>query len=173
MGSRVEYVLILAISIVLLIPFVIDIDSSKNAKTAAGNKSSELNNFIEYEINATKLQHTLKASKAEQIKENWHLNSVEIKTDKLKSVKANSAIVKPQKIELNKNVVAVKQDGTIYKSQKAVYDKKSKELITPENFTITRKVDIVKGKKLEYISDKNITKAKDVNATFVLKKAKN
>jgi len=173
MGSRVEYILIVAISVVLLIPFVVNINSNKNTGISAGNKSSELNNFIEYEINATKLQHTLKASKAEQIKENWHLNNVEIKTDKLKSLKANSATVKPQKIELNKNVVAIKQDGTIYKSQKAVYDKKSKDLVTPENFTITRKVNIVNGRKLEYFFDKNITKAKDVNATFVIKKAKN
>jgi len=108
MGSRVEYILIVAISVVLLIPFVVNINSNKNTGISAGNKSSELNNFIEYEINATKLQHTLKASKAEQIKENWHLNNVEIKTDKLKSLKANSATVKPQKIELNKNVVAIK-----------------------------------------------------------------
>jgi len=173
MGRRVEYILIIAIILVLIIPFTIKIKKSIVKKdNKITKKSSELNNFTEYEINATTLQHTIKASKAEEIKKSWHLKNVEVTTDKIESLNAKRAIVKSDKLELYDNVVAKKRDGTIYKSQKATYNTKNKQLITPEKFTIFRHTDIVKGRHLEYDANKKVTKAKDVNGTFVLKKAK-
>ena len=173
MGRRVEYILILAIAAVLIIPYFIKVDVKNRANdTNSFNKSSEINNFTEYEINATKLQHTLKAQSAQEKNKKWYLKKPNIKTDKINSLTSDTSLATPNKIEFSGNVVAIKADGTIYKSNKAIYNTKTKMLITPKKFTINREVDIVSGKDLHYDSTQKITKAKDVNATFVLKKAK-
>ena len=173
MGRRVEYILILAIMVVLVIPYFINLDTqSQNKSKKTSNKSTEINNFIEYEINATKLQHTLKAKNAQEIKKKWYLKNPNIKTDKLESLSSKSSIASSKKIEFYTNVVAVKVDGTVYKSNKATYNTKTKMLTTPKKFTINRYVDIVTGNNLHYDAKRKITKAKDVNGTFVLKKAK-
>ena len=173
MGRRVEYILILAIVVVLAIPYFINLDEqgkTKGKKTS--NKSSEINNFIEYEINATKLQYTLNAESAQEIKKKWYLKNSNIKTDKLKSLSSKRSIASQKKIEFFDNVKAIKVDGTVYKSNKATYNATTKILTTPKKFTINRHVNIVTGKDLHYDAKRKITKAKDVNGTFVLKKAK-
>jgi len=173
MGRRVEYLLIFAIIIVLIIPYFIKVNIDGKAKNKnISYKSTEINNFIEYDINATKLQHTLKARSAEEIKQKWYLKEPKITTDKLKSLSAKKSVATSDKIVFYNNVIAVKVDGTIYKSSKATYNTKTKTLNTPKKFTINRHVDIVRGKDLVYDAEHKITKAKDVNGTFVLKKAK-
>ena len=173
MGRRVEYILILAIVVVLAIPYFVNLDSKNvdNLKKA-NNKSSEINNFIEYDINATKLQHTLKAKSAQEVDQKWYLEKPIITTDKLKSLSSKSSVATSEAIDFYDNVVAIKVDGTIYKSNIATYNTKTKMLTTPKKFTINRHVDIVTGKDLHYDAKHKITKAKDVNGTFVLKKAK-
>ena len=168
MGSKLEYILLIAIAVVALIPFGIEIKNPKSDASTA-NKKSEVNNFIEYELNATTLKHILKGKSAKELKEdNWYLVEPTMETDELNALSAKSSIFNGKTIEFNKDVVAIKKDGTIYKSQKAIYELKSKNLITPQRFTIKRKVDIVRGKDLEYNPNSKVTKAKDVNGTFVL-----
>jgi len=172
MGRRVELFLILAIAIVVLIPFGINIKNSQTKASKIEEKSSEINNFIEYEINATNLQHTLRATRAQEVNAKWHLQEPNITTDKIKSLSSNSSIVSNKNIIFTENVVAIKRDGTVYKSNKAIYNTKNRKLTTPDKFTITRKVDIVTGKELNYNAKTKVTKAKNVKGTFVLKKAK-
>ena len=173
MGRRVEYILILAIFTALAIPYFINSNSNLDKKEKElVDKSSEINNFIEYEINSTKLQHTLRAKRAENVNNNWYLNEPNITTDKIESLSSKSSILTPKNLKFYNNVVAVKADGTIYKSDKATYNLETKILTTPKKFTINRQVDIVTGKDLHYDAKRKITKAKDVNGTFVLKKAK-
>ncbi len=173
MGRRVEYILILAILTALIIPYFISSNSNSSKKRQeVVNKSSEINDFTEYEINSTKLQHTLKAKKAEEVDKKWYLKEANITTDKIESLSSKNSILTANRVEFRNNVVAVKVDGTIYKSNNATYNFKTKTLITPKKFTINRHVDIVSGKDLQYNAKHKITKARDVNATFVLKKAK-
>ncbi len=170
MGSKLEYILVVAIVIVALIPFGIEIKNPKSSKEVT-TKRSEVNNFIEYELNATTLKHILKGKSAKELKEdNWFLVEPKMETSELNTLSAKNSIFNGKTIEFNKDVVAIKRDGTIYKSSKAIYELKSKNLITPKEFTIRRNVDIVRGKDLEYNPKERVTKAKDVNGTFVLKK---
>ena len=173
MGRRVEFILILAIMAVFAIPYFVNFDSKSTDKVKKVNsKSSEINNFIEYDINATKLQHTLKAKSAQEVNQKWYLKEPIIITDKLKSLSSKSSVASSEVIDFYDNVVAIKSDGTVYKSNIATYNIKTKMLTTPKKFTINRHVDIVTGKDLHYDAEHKITKAKDVNGTFVLKKAK-
>jgi len=173
MGRRVEYILILAIFVALAIPhFISSSNNIEKKEKEVPNKSSEINNFTEYEINSTKLQHILRAKSAQEVNKKWYLKEPNITTDKLKSLSSKSSIATSNKIEFYDNVVAIKADGVVYKSSKAIYNTKTKMLVTPKKFTINRTTDIVTGKDLHYDAKNKITKAKDVNGTFVLKKAK-
>ncbi len=169
MGSKLEYILITAIAFVLLLPFGINVKNRNSTPKKTEQKSSEISNFTEYEINASSLEHTLKAKSAKEVNRSWILSSPVISTDKIKSLSAKRSVANSQKIEFFDNVVAKKADGTVYKTGHAIYNTKTKELITPENFTINRQLNIVHGKNLQYDAKTKTTKAKDVNGTIILK----
>jgi len=172
MGSKLEYILVVLILIVILIPFGVEVKNPENSIEVT-KKKSEVNNFVEYELNATNLKHILKGKSAKELKEdNWYLVEPKMETNELNTLSAKSSIFNGKTIEFNKDVVAIKKDGIIYKSDKAIYELKTKNLITPNGFTIKRNIDIVRGKDLEYNPSSRVTKAKDVNGTFVLKKPK-
>ncbi len=173
MGSKLEYLLILLILIVLSIFFIFD-NSFENKKTNQflTQKESEINNFILYEINASNLLYKLKAKKAFKIKKNWYLTKPIIKNSKIKYLISKQAIYYKDKILFIKDVNLLKEDNTTYSSQKAIYFTKKKELLTPKNFIITKNRIKIRGKKLIYQFEKNITKAKDVEAIIKLKDSK-
>jgi len=169
MGSKLEYILIVAIIIVALIPFSIEIKNPKKSNSVE-LKKSEVNNFIEYELNSTTLKHILQGKSAKEINENnWYLVEPSMQTLEVKKLSAKSSIFNGKTIVFDKNVVLIKRDGLIYKSNRAIYDLKSKDIITPNSFEIKKSANIVKGKSLEYNPAKRVTKAKDVNGTFILK----
>ncbi len=172
MGSKIEYILIAAIAFVALLPLGIKISNKSLAPKKLEQKSSEINNFTEFEINSTNLQHTLKAKSAEEINEKWYLKEPNVTTDKIKSLSSKRSIADSNKIEFFDKVVAKKVDGTIYRSEHAIYDLKKKKLDTPKKFTIKRGSDIVRGVNLQYDVKSKVTRAKDVNGTFKLKEKK-
>ena len=169
MGSKLEYILIIAIIIVAIIPFGIEIKNPTYNKSAEAKKS-EVNNFIEYELNSTTLKHILQGKSAKEINEdNWYLIEPSMQTLEVKKLSAKSSVFNGKTIVFDKNVVLIKRDGLIYKSNRAIYDLKSKDIITPNSFEIKKSANIVKGRSLEYNPSKRVTKAKDVNGTFILK----
>jgi len=170
MGKKVELTLFAIVALMLLIAINIEIKNDPYKNIQPNKKSSEINNFTQFEVNATSLLHTLKATNAYEINKKWHIKDANITNSNIKSLTAKKSVYTQDKIILQDNVKAIKYDGLIYKSQKAIYNTKNKELKTPENFTIKRNVDIVSGKELFYDTKNKVTKAKDVNGTFILKK---
>jgi len=171
MGKRVELILLLVIVVITLIALNVKVKGNSSYKNIKySKKTSEVNNFTEFEINATTLLHTLNATNAYEESGKWHIKDVNISNKEIKSLTAKKSIYSKDKIVLTKDVEAIKRDGMVYKSQKAIYKTKTKELITPNRFIITRKVDIVEGRKLIYKANQKATMAKDVYGTFVLKK---
>jgi len=171
MGSRVEYFLVAAIAVVALISINSHVEEPKQKSAKVKNqKTSEISNFTEFEINSTNLLHTLKAKNAYEVKKKWYIKDVNITNNSIKSLTAKNSIYAQNKIVLKKDVKVVKKDGIEYTSNKAIYNTNSKVLVTPKKFTIKRAVDIVKGKNLIYNAKEKATTAKDVNGTFILKK---
>jgi hypothetical protein len=170
MGKRVELILFAIIVLIVLIALNVKVKNSPYKNISVSKKSSEINNFTEYEINASTILHTLNAKNAYESKGKWHIKDINISNKEIKSLTAKESVYAKDKIVLSKDVKAVKNDGMEYRSNKAIYKTKIKELITPNNFTIKRKVDIVRGKELIYKAKEKATFAKDVNGTFVLKK---
>ena len=172
MGHKLEKILLLSILLLSILPFTIHINSNNRDVVKKNSKESEFSNFVEYEINSTNLQQTLTGKKAVKIDDNWYLKHPNIKTQNIKKLSANRSIVTQKSIEFIDNVEVIKADGVKYKSNRAIYNRKNQDILTPNSFTINRVSDIVKGKKLYYDTKNKITKAKDVNGTFVLKKPK-
>jgi hypothetical protein len=171
MGSRVEYILAATVGLLFLLLLTTSSKQEQKIKPKKVNsRSSEINDFIEYEINSTSLLHTLKAKNAYQKSKKWYIEDANITNKAIKSLTAKKSVYSEDKIILTKDVKAVKRDGVVYKSEKAIYNTKTKELVTPKSFTINRSVDIVKGRELKYNAKERATRAKDVNGTFILKK---
>jgi hypothetical protein len=170
MGNKIEYILAAIIVVITAVSLNIDIKSQPKKESKKETKSSEINNFTEFEINSTSLLHTLKATNAYQKRKKWYIKDANISNKEIKSLTAKESVYSQKKIILKKDVKAVKRDGIIYKSQKAIYNTDSKELVTPDRFIINSKVDIVRGKELKYNAKERATRAKDVNGTFILKK---
>ena len=173
MGRKIELTLLALIVVVGLISTFIKVDNTKSYSKNSDKKSNEILNFTEYEINQTSLIHTLKGKSAQEFKDVWKLKEPNFSNDKITKLTSKESIVTKDKMIFTNKVNVIKKDGVVYNSNKAIYNTKTKELTTPNEFTITRNVDIVKGKKLFYDAKTKITKAKDVNGTFKLKKKDN
>ena len=170
MGSRVEYFLVAVIVLIAIISFNSNIKPLKVEKSYKNLKSSEINEFTEFEINATELLHTLKAKNAYEENKKWYIKDINITNSSIKSLTAKNSVYDQNRIILNNDVKVLKKDGIEYSSQKAIYNTNSKRLLTPNKFIIKREVNIVKGKELIYNAKEKATTAKDVNGTFILKK---
>ena len=170
MGSKIEKILFIAILIVSVIPFFFKInDFESKDRVIQSTKSSEIVDFTEYDINKSSLKLTLVSTLAEEKNNLWYLTKPKITNDEIKSLTSKRAISRGKKIEFIDNVKLYKKDGKKYFSQRAIYDTVTKVIVTPDNFLISKEYDLVRGINMEYDTQKQETKAKNVKGTFILK----
>ncbi len=143
---------------------------SYSSKKTHENIKSEITNFLAYEINQSQLIERVRGEKALQLESYWHLQEANISTDNIKSLFSKHSIYKKNQFVFYNNVTAVKKNGIVYKSQTAIYNTQTRKLITPNSFYIDSNTSHVKGKLLIYDLEHNITRAKNVKGTFILKK---
>ncbi len=172
MGSRVEKILIVSIIIVMILAFFLVNQKFSNTKIAKNEKSIELNNFIEYDINRSSLMSTLLANQAYQIESIWFLADPIVSTDEIEYLKSKRALAKSGIIEFIDNVRVLQRDGKRYKSDKSFYNIRSKKIITPGKFVISNLNHIMQGISMEYDTVTETTKAKNVKGLFIIKKGK-
>ena len=172
MGHRLEYFLAIVLLAVLATPSFLKVDKFKNEnRVVSSNKSTEIKDFTQYDINRTSIEYRLTANLAEKRGDSWYLANPEIINGDIKSLRAKRSVSKGNKITFIDNVLMVKNDGKRYNSQKAIYDTETKVVTTPDRFTISKEYDMVNGVNMKYNSVTKETKAKNVKATFVLKKS--
>ncbi len=170
MGRRLEIILIVFVIILALLPQFFKIsDFEKSDRVISSQKSREIKDFTEYDINATDVEFVLNSPHAEEFGEIWYLKKPKIVTNEIKSLTSKYSIAKDNNIEFIENVKMVKPDGKKYFSQRAIYNTITKVIKTPERFKISKEYDMVNGVNMEYFSTKKETKAKDVKAVFILK----
>lgn len=170
MGTQVERILFIAIVISAIVAFVLVTKKYESVKVVNNNKEVELNNFKEYDVNTTQLQSTLVATQAVEIDKIWFLQNPVITTDEIKFLRAKRSIAKGGIVEFLDDVEVLRKDGKRYSSQKAFYKIRTKEIITPDKFLISKEYDLIRGTGMTYDTAKNVTRAKDVNGTFILQK---
>jgi hypothetical protein len=175
MGSKIEYIVLTFITLLIVFLYLtkpLEENILKSSSHKVLEKTTEISNFIEYEINATKLFHILKARNAYEVNNKWYLKDINITSESIKRLSSKEAISSKDKVIFLKDIFALKKDNTTYKSQKAIYLKKTKEFITPQNFILEKNGSIVRGRDLVYKAKKKETYAKDIKAEIKLKDTK-
>ena len=170
MGRRLELLLLVIVIGLIFIPFFLKVSNfEKEDRVVESKKSTELRDFVQYDINKSAIEFTLVSPKAEEYGEVWYLTSPKITTDDIKSLTSKYSIAKGKDIEFIENVKLIKKDGKKYFSQRAIYNTDTRVVRTPDRFKISKEYDMVHGVDMEYFTDKKETKAKNVKAVFILK----
>jgi LPS export ABC transporter protein LptC len=170
MGIKIEKLLIVAIAIVAILPYFFKVNNFESQnRVIKATKSSEIIDFVEYDINSTSQVYKLYGKKAEEIGDLWYLTNPKIVNSEIESLISKRAISKGDNIEFINDVKLVKVDGKKYSSQRAIYNIKTKIITTPNKFLISKEYDMVKGNGMKYNTSKQETKAKNVKATFKIK----
>jgi len=170
MGRRLEIILIIFVIFLAILPQFFKISNfEKKDRVITAQKSREIKDFTEYDINKTGIEFVLSSPQAQEYNDLWYLTNPKIKTPDITSLTSKYSIAKGNNIEFIENVKMVKKDGKKYYSQRAIYNTITKVIKTPERFKISKEYDMVNGINMEYFSTKKETKAKDVKAVFILK----
>lgn len=171
MGHKLEYFLIVLIFFLAMTPNFFKVkEFEKRDRVIEAQKDTEISNFTQYDINQTSIEYKLKSPLAQELGDIWFLMFPEITNEKIKRLTSTYAILRGKNIEFIENVKLLKYDGKIYNSQRAIYNTVTKVVLTPERFNIIKEYDMVNGVNMEYFTNTKETKAKNVKATFILKK---
>ena len=172
MGSKVERVLFISILAVSVLVFYLTTKKYTETKMVSNEKSIELNNFIEYDINSSSLLSTLLSDQAYQINNIWFLTKPVVTTDTIEYLKSKRALSKNGVIEFIDNVRVLQRDGKKYASDKSFYSIHTKKIITPGKFVLSNLSHKMQGVEMEYDIKTKVTRAKNVKGFFKIKNGK-
>ena len=128
----------------------------------------ELKNFTYYELGLEGLKRVMKAEKSVVFSDKYEVYSIDY-TDNLNDYKVNIhsdyASYHKGKVLLNGNVEFNREDGFIFQTQSAIYDKKQNMLTIDKKYTSTRGKDSLSGSSLKY--NDRLNKIQSSNVTIV------
>ncbi len=167
MGSKIEKITFIIIIITAVVAyFLATAKFTKVEKVVENKKSTELNDFIEYDINTTALMSILRAKQAYERDQIWFLTNPIVSTDKIEYIKSKRALAKSGIVEFIDKVKTLRRDGKKYYSNKVFYKIRTKEIVTPGNFIVIKEFNKMRGASMVYDTDKEVTRAKNVKAVF-------
>jgi LPS export ABC transporter protein LptC len=134
----------------------------------------QLEAFTLHELNENGLITLMKGSKAIRYNDRYNVINMDY-TDNSKKFIANMRADKglyrdvDDVINLNGNVIYNREDGLIFESDEATYNKKSAIAHTNKDYVMYRGKDIVVGTSLRYDNNLNKIKSKNVIAKYQIK----
>lgn len=135
----------------------------------------ELSDFTMYELDTHGLTTILLGSTGTRYAQRYEIKDMDY-TDNSKKYIANMVsdlgVYKNEIVKLSGHVVYVREDGLTFKSQEALYNKKTADVVSDTKYTAYLNDNVVIG---DYIKYNNITKkiySKNVIATYQLKEEK-
>ena len=135
----------------------------------------ELHDFTLYELNSKGLITILLGDKGTRYADRYTIKNMDY-TDNSKKYIANmisdNGIYKNERIKLQGNVVYVREDGLTFKSQKAIYNKKTADIISNTKYIAYLNDNKVIGTYIKYNNISKKMHSKNVFATYQLKKEK-
>jgi len=87
------------------------------------------------------------------------------------NMKADEGIYEDDRVQLNGNIVYIREDGLTFKTQKALYDKKIEIIQTQTEFISLRGDNTIKGSLLKYHNDSQKIEAENVTIKYQLKES--
>ena len=129
----------------------------------------ELSNFTIYELNANGLTNIILGNKSTRYNDRYtveNINYTDNSRKYLANMKANSGLYHDDIVEFSGDVVYTREDGLVFNTQHATYNKKSAIAYANGSFTIHKDNDTITGTSLIYNNLLNTIKSKKVTAKY-------
>jgi LPS export ABC transporter protein LptC len=132
----------------------------------------ELENFESMELNEKGLSALTKGTKGIRYSNRYYVTDLDY-TDNadeyMANIKSDSGIYKDDIINLSGNIVYKREDGFIFKTQKASYNTKTKIAESKTSYVSQMDGHIVNGSSIKYNNALGILDSKNVIANYKLK----
>jgi len=169
MAIKVEWVLLALIISIMGLSYEFKTTKSKHHKSKS-MKDLEFYDTIFSKVDTngfiSKIDTTYGVLESKVLK----LKHINYKDKTISKLLANSAIKYDKIMYLEGNVSLFQVDGFEYYTQKAIYDKVKKTLVSPEKFNANKANDYIDGEHLIYHLDKKVAKASNVHAIIEMVK---
>jgi len=135
----------------------------------------EILDFVLYELDNSSLSTVMKGSSATRFSDRYVVKQIDYTDNSreyISNMKANNGIYKNDIVDLEGEVFYVREDGLIFESQEATYNKKTNITSTKKDFVIYRDNDKVTGTRLKYNNALNRSSAQEVRAKYQLQEEK-
>ena len=131
----------------------------------------EINSFVLYELNTKSLETLMNGTKALRYTNRYVVKDIDY-TDNAKeyiaNMKAKNGLYKDDIVYLDKDVVYTREDGLVFKSQKAVYNKKTTVTHVDTDYVAYQNKNKIVGNFLVYNNAKRTIKSANVVANYQL-----
>ena len=165
MAIRIEYILIIVFTILIISIFGMN-PTSKKAIHAKGQKEIEFNNFTLYNIKQDNTGRILDAKRAIKYKEYMDFYDVNL-TDELGHILlSNKAVYRNDTVYMRNNVKVSRDDGIRMFTDNLDYNISAQIVTTKDSFLLEFNKSVVRGKKLELKVQKKTISAYNVDASI-------
>lgn len=135
----------------------------------------EINSFTVLEFDNERLITVMQGDKAIKYDEYYVVEGIDFtdnSRDFISNMSANSGFYGDNILELDGDVIYTRDDGLIFKTQKATYDKNIDTLYSSSDFILFRDNDEVVGTSFKYNNVLNTLSMKNIVAKYQLKEKK-
>ena len=132
----------------------------------------EMSSFTLFELDTNKLRTIMNGDKAIRYSNRYTVSNINFTDNSKKyiaNMKANNGIYKDNIVELMDDVIYTREDGLLFETKKAIYDKKTNLTYIDKDFSSYKLDNKVKGKSLIYNNVLNTAVAQNVTITYKLK----
>jgi len=128
-----------------------------------------------YELDVKSLRTIMIGSTATRYSNRYTIEKMDY-TDNEKgyiaNMKADHGVYKNNNVTLSGDVIYVRDDGLTFKTQKAIYNKKTSVVISDVGYVAYFNKSTIKGKYIHYNNNKNRIFSKNVQAKIQLQESK-
>ncbi len=165
MGIRLEYVLTIAIIGIISGALMLKLrDTLVTSK--AFTKEIEFTDTTLTEVDTETMKSRIYGTYGVRDKGVLSVENIRYVDDKIEPLSADQGKIKGDILRLDGHVVMQEKDGYTYKTEHAIYNKKSEILTITSPFTATKGENIIKGKSLVYDARQKKATGKAVGTVF-------
>ena len=132
----------------------------------------ELKDFTMYELGRSGLHTIMLGSSATRYADRYTVKNIDYtdneKEEYIANMKADNGIYKNDFVTLTGNVEYVRDDGLTFKTQKAIYNKKTSNVVSDVGYVAYMNESTVRGSYIKYNNEKNRIFSKNVTAKIQL-----
>ena len=134
----------------------------------------ELNFFTLHELDIFGLSTLMTGDNSVKYDDRYLVTNIDYTDNSRKytaNMKADEGLYKDDTVVLSGDIVYIREDGLTFKTDKAVYDKKTEIIQTDSEFISFRTTNTINGSALKYHNDSQNIEAKNVTIKYQLKES--